>query len=257
MKSMRVNKWAALRFVAAVSLVLLNGCSLFFPHPEKSINVIGDADTPKDGRCSLAVAQLRKSVPTQVGAAGSPTALIIHVGSSTAASRTIGSGDMIYFEASAPDGGPVPPDHSARYRIEGLDSKGATVVQGKVLMNGDWVALHDSQGLNDFELKENNKRVSLSVASRLVIYKIDVPDATRPTTCDEQIRDQDFVFLRVLDPSTWLMVSDAGVLMVRKGASGVGTENPNNPRCPREEERCRTDPRGGLVCAWVPVCAKD
>jgi hypothetical protein len=95
-----------MRSIAVIGLVLLGGCSLFLPHPDRSSNVLGDADTPQDGRCSLAVAQDRKSLPGQIIADGVPTPLIVHVPSSIATNREIRNHQSIYFAASSRDADP-------------------------------------------------------------------------------------------------------------------------------------------------------
>jgi hypothetical protein len=77
-KSARTRYSCAVRAIAAISLAFLGGCAWFLPHPQRSSNAIGDAETARDGRCSLAVAQTRKALFGQISADGVPRALIIH-----------------------------------------------------------------------------------------------------------------------------------------------------------------------------------
>jgi hypothetical protein len=256
--------------VAAVALALLSGCSWFLPHPEKASNVIGDADTPEDGRCSLAVAQNRKSLTGQIIADGVPKPLIIHVQSPSAAMRAVRFGQSIYFDPSTSDADrdSKPPRSIAGHaiwRIESAQDPSTEVAEEAVLTGGSTFLLRDPSASGYLRLASKATSVAVTAvtavtraeASRFVILKADVPDSTRPTTCDEQIRDEDFVFVRILAPSTWVNVAAAGNLEVKPTPAGMrpapGGSN-TNPLCAREEERCHTDSRGGLVCAWAPVC---
>jgi hypothetical protein len=71
------------------------------------------------------------------------------------------------------------------------------------------------------------------------------------------VRDEDFVFIRVLTPSMWVNVAATGMLEVKHTPAGTRSTpdaSNTNPLCAREEERCHTDSRGLLICAWTPVC---
>lgn len=267
--------YALIRPVAIIGIALLCGCSWFLPHPESSSNVIGDADTPRDGRCSLAVAQHRKSLPGQIVADGVPTPLVIHMQFSIATNREIKSGQSIYFEASSRDADPprnFGPDmsrHSSSpsqpipqpllWRIEGVDPRGTVIADNAVLMEGSLFELREPEGSSYLllETKAANVAVPRGAASRFILYKADVPDPTRVTTCDEEIRDGDFVFVRTLAPSAWVNVASPGILRVQQFPAGSAPSpagSNSNPRCAREEERCHVDRNGGLVCVWAPVC---
>jgi hypothetical protein len=248
---------------AAAAAVLLSGCSWFLPRPEQASNVIGDADTPQDGRCSLAVAQNRKSLPGQIVADGVPKLMVIHLQSPNAAARQVKFGQTVYFEASSSTDQETKPAQpiAARglWRIESAQDQGAQVAEESVLMGGNTFLLSDPQGSGYVQLagKALSLAAARSEASRFTVLKADVPDSTRPTSCDEQIRDEDFVFIRVLTPSMWVNVTATGMLEVRRtlpGTRSTPDASNANPLCAREEERCRTDSRGLLVCAWTPVC---
>jgi hypothetical protein len=257
------RKYYSARSMAAIGLTLLGGCSWFLPHPEKSSNIIGDADTPQDGRCSLAVAQARKSLFGQIVAAGVPKPLIVHA-QFASSNRDIRNGQSIYFVASTRDTDPPrefagvsrhqskgePTAHSEMWQLKNLNRDGEAAAGDTVLLDRALIELRELQG------GAEPPRAELS---RFIIYKADVPDPTRPTTCDAQIRDEDFVFMRALDPSTWAGVTATGSLEVQRGRPGrttVPDGSNKNPDCAREEERCHTDAHGGLVCAWAPVCGE-
>jgi hypothetical protein len=243
--------------IALVALVILSGCSWFLPHPEKTSNVIGDADTPRDGRCSLAVAQNRRLQPGQVIAYGVPKLLIIRVQSPSATTREVRIGRSVYFDPSTREA--HPPTEHALWRVDSVQNTGNEISEDAVLTDGSIFLLREPQGSGYLQMGSNAARLAVrrAEASRFIILKADVPDPTRPTTCDEQIRDEDFVFMRVLAPSTWVSVAATGTLQVQPALAGErpapGGSN-TNPLCAREEEHCHTDSRGGLVCAWAPVC---
>ena len=261
-----------LRFVA---VICLSGCSLFLPHPDKSTSILGNAETPRDGRCSLAVVQDRKGLTRQIDAASVPVALLIHAQSSHSM-REIRNHQSIYFEASRRDAdrpriyspemnrhepsSPAPNTPAPSWRIESIDSRDTE--GDAVLMSGSLFELLDPQRQEYLLLgsETGDTLVSRAQGSRFMVYKADVPDPTRPTTCDEQIRDEDFVFMREVTRSTWVHVSAAGTLNIHEIAGGKML-HPNgssqNPDCTREEERCHNDSRGGLTCAWVPVCGTE
>jgi hypothetical protein len=248
-----------LRIQSIVVLVLLlDGCSLFLPHPDKSSNVLGDADTPQDGRCSLAVASNRRSLPDLIAGEGIPTPLIIHVRSSVGSkSRTVSTGQSVDFEASTNHASSAQAaQHSTAWRIQTVDARGEALADGAVLANGSVFALREdtTSGYLRLDIQAVNTTVPQTEASRFIIYKADVPDSTRPTTCDEWIRDEDFVFLRTLTPSAWASADPLGMLFVQEAVRGKPASS--NPFCVRQEERCRTDSLGALVCVSAPVCGQ-
>jgi hypothetical protein len=244
--------------IALVALVVLSGCSWFLPHPEKPSNVIGDADTPRDGRCSLAVAQNRRLQPGQVIADGVPKLLIIHVQSPGATTREVRIGRSVYFDPSTRETDPPRTEH-ALWRIDSVQYQGNEISEDAVLTDGSIFLLREPRESGYLQMGGGAVRLAAprAEASRFIIFKADVPDPTRPTTCDEQIRDEDFVFMRMLAPSTWVSVAATGILQVQPAPAGtrpVPAGSNTNPLCAREEEHCHTDSRGGLVCAWAPVC---
>jgi hypothetical protein len=273
--SARVGSRTHFRPIVILVAVVLGGCSWFLPHPERSSSDIGDANTPRDGRCSLAVAQDRRSLPEQIAAEGIPTPLIIHVQSvEPSSSRNISNGQWVDFEASTRDADPprnyatgmsrhaspaqaIP--HSTPWRIEAVDAQGEVLASDARLTSGSLLTLRESEGSGYLRLDTQAASITgpRAEASRFILYKADIPDSTRPTTCDEQIRDEDFVFLRALAPSVWASVGPQGVLGVQQAESAKPASNSHsNPLCARQTERCRTDPQGGLVCVSAPVCAE-
>ena len=96
---------------------------------------------PGDGRCSLAVAQDRRSLPEQIAAEGIPTPLIIHLKSvEPSSSRNISNGQRVDFEASTRDADPY----------LRLDTQAASITGPR------------------------------AEASRFILYKADIPDMRQP-----------------------------------------------------------------------------
>jgi len=153
--------------------------------------------------------------------------------------RLVRSGQWASFDLPGSPATPV-----LRGRIEGLDPHDDPLEEGAGLTDGSRVRLRAGRH-GGFVYFEGPGSPSL-----LVIRKADVPDQTRPTTCDERLRDGDFVFLRTVSPSIWIGLS----------ARGTGPPVPvaapaDRKKCVRDREICRTD-RGGPVCAWAPDCSR-
>lgn len=250
-------------------VALLGGCSWILPHP----GVVADK---RIAECSLGVLQARKDLPKAMSAAGMPSPLILRDGSSRRGEdRSIRSGQSVYFVATQHDVellrnyGPdtsrrlisidpeVPPPPTSFWQIEALDAKGNPLASGALMSDPSVVRLRNvaAAGYLEFGKNAQTPTAPLDRATEFALYKADVPDSTRPTTCDAQIRDGDFVFLQAVEPSTWVNVTDAGAFYVTPLPTEESpVDSRRNPRCAQDEERCHTDQNGGLVCAWAPVC---
>jgi hypothetical protein len=239
-------------------LLALPGCSWFLPKPDDSRR------DPGLVQCPLDVAQLRKERPVTLQARGVPALLIIRKApargadaqgaDAPGADRIIRNGQSVYFIATHHDENrtilsleskSASPD--TLWRVEAIDAGGIPPVPDSPLSDTSLVRLlrpgsgyldlsSDAQGLAD-----------LNHAESITLFKADVPDSTRPTTCDEQLRDGDFVFLRTSARQSWVGVSDTGAFF-----TGPGDRRGN--RCDQPEERCLNDQGGGLVCAWTTHC---
>ena len=133
------------------------------------------------------------------------------------------------------------------------------MADGEPLLDRSVVRFGVSQASGYLHLQPGAASASVAAAqaSDMVIGKADVPDQTRPTTCDSLIRDGDFVFLRAIQTNTWVNVhADGGLYTqsvpysLRPGASG----SDGGAKCARDRELCSTDRDGGLVCVWTPEC---
>ena len=249
------------------ALLLLNGCSLIFPHPA----TIPDAGMQQ---CPLDVLTARRQITRSNQARGIPSPLVIRSMPSPEGDRSIQNGQSIYFVATHRDAdravgagsgsnGHVvisiepkqPPSASTIWQVEALDEGGKPLPVPSVVADAGLVRLRGADGYLVFTGERASFTPRAPEASRFRIYKADVPDSTRPTTCDATLRDADFVFLRAVSPSFWVDATDAGRLFVgSSGASNPSAANAN-PVCEQEEQRCHNDASGGLVCAWAPKCA--
>jgi hypothetical protein len=251
-------------------LALLSGCSWILPHP----SAVSDK---RLAECPLGVLQARKDLPKAISATGIPSPLIIRDRSRSGEDRLIRSGQSVYFVATQHDvdllrnfgpdmsrhlisidpAVPLPP--TSLWQIEALDPHGKPVASDALLSDPSVVRLRNVAAAGYLEFAKNAQTLTapLDRATRFALYKADVPDSTRPTTCDAQIRDGDFVFLQAVEPSTWINVTDTGAFYVTpltSRESPAPADSSRNPRCAQDEERCHTDQNGGLVCAWAPMC---
>jgi len=93
----------------------------------------------------------------------------------------------------------------------------------------------------------------------LVIVKADVPEARNPRTCDNQLRNGDFVFVRTFSPPIWLGATATGELAVTTKQLDLQTDPIRTTipsQCTAITERCRYNTRSGRRCVWAPACAK-
>jgi hypothetical protein len=162
------------------------------------------------------------------------------------ASQNVDSGDrqMISMHTSR-----LPKDSSI-WILEAVGKEDGASPEASVISDRGLIRLRSSKG-GYLRLVDGQPGVSANIenASQLVVYKIDVPDSTRPTSCDERLRDGDFVFLEALEPNRWLDSSADGVL------HSIPAKDTDVAACVQERERCYTDERGGIACAWGPKCS--
>jgi hypothetical protein len=229
-------------------------------------------------QCPLDVARTRKELPQKMQARGAPALLIIRENSPNHADRLIRNGQAIFFVATRHDEErtrgvepsrsrqvvsrepAVPPAPASIWRIETFDSSGGALAIDSLLLDASFVRLRNPSAAGYLRLVDDAQSISpLGQATSFTLFKADVPDSTRPTTCDAQIRDADFVFVQSVAPRNWIGVSDAGELLVRHfpiTGQSSSSQDIGYPVCAQEEEeRCLNDKDGELVCAWAPLCA--
>jgi hypothetical protein len=237
------------RWAPAACVAWLAGCSWVLPHP---------SEPPPDRelvQCPLDLAQARKDLPVTVAQRGTPALLIIRMSSAQSTGRSIHNGQTVYFVATHHDVTPAlslpaaPAAPGSIWQVEAIDSSGGPLAPDSPLSDASLVRLQNPTNQRYLSLANDAQSFSdRGQAESFSLFKADVPDSTRPSTCDTQLRDGDFVFVRTVARQSWVGVSDTGQLFTSPGDG-------RNPQCAQQEERCLTDQRGGLVCAWTPACS--
>jgi hypothetical protein len=205
----------------------------------------GDADdAPQFRPCSLEQMQSRKTLSRHSDISGVATPLLIHITAPKRSDRLVRNGEAISF---SPGNGEASVREVLPSLLETLDPAGRPAADAAPLSDGNMIRLRAAV-LNSQSDKD----------PPLVIVKADVPDQNRPTTCDAQIRDGDFVFIHTISPSVWLTAAPAAgspVPRAAKNPRSVLVNGSQDPSCVQDLETCVTDKAGGLVCAWAPSCA--
>jgi hypothetical protein len=202
-------------------------------------------NAPQFRPCSLEQVQSRKTLYRRADISGVATPLLINIAAPSSAERLVRNGKFISFSSGNSDvsaAGVVP------WRLETLDPAGRAATDATPLGDGNMIRLRTAA-----VKPESDKDPPL------VIVKADVPDQNRPTTCDAQIRDGDFVFLHTISPSVWLTAAPAPTTPVHRTETmpqSVLVNGSADPTCVQDSETCVTDKTGGLVCAWAPSCAR-
>ena len=232
---------------------VLAGCSspanLIFPHADVS------QPPPQSGECSLEHGQARKMLPRAPGISGIATPFVVRDASQPPSDKVLHGGQWVSFSLSERGAGAPPP---ALWRLEPVESAGTASASDAPLNDGDIVRLRNDHGYLILGSGARTTRVPTIKGTPLIVVKADVPDRTRRTTCDDQVRDGDFVFLRTLAPNVWIGASAAGDIDTTidiSAPSSSATHGTDDPQCAQDHETCRTD-TGGVVCAWAPACSK-
>ena len=202
-------------------------------------------NAPQFRPCSLEQVQSRKTLYRRTDISGVATPLLIHITAPSSSERLVRNGKVISF--SSGNGEPAA-QGAVPWRLETLDPAGRPSTDAIPLSDGNMIRLRTSA------VKSQSDK-----DPPLVIVKADVPDQNRPTTCDAQIRDGDFVFIHTISPSVWLSAAPAPNTPVPRDDAmphSVLVNGSANPSCVQDSETCVTDKSGGLVCAWAPSCAR-
>ena len=206
------------------ALAVLSGCHWVLPEPKSPEG----AAAPRSAACTLDLAQSRRSTLTRIAAAGSARPLIISLSSRATEDRLLRNGVQVEL-----------------CDLETAGDAGASPLPLTILAVG--VDASVPAPIRDGSLIRLRAAADASaLAAPVRIHKVDVPDPNRPTSCDAQLRDGDFVLLRSESPSAWLELN-GGRLAVAAG--------PAVPGCARSKEHCYTDRRGGLLCVRYLDCA--
>jgi len=193
--------------------------------------------------CSLEQVQWRKTLSRHPDISGVATPLLIHIVIPIGSQRLVRNGEAISFTSR---NGEALAQGAPHWLLETVDPAGRPATGATTLSDGDMIRLRTAVA---------NSRSDKDPP--LVIVKADVPDQNRPTTCDAQIRDGDFVFIHTISPSVWLNAAPATGRPVPSAEAphSLLVNGSEDPTCVQDHETCVTDRAGGLVCAWAPFCA--
>jgi hypothetical protein len=219
-----------LRFGSLAALVLLSGCAWILPKPPVAEATAATAAPA----CTLDLAEARRAYATTVVADGAAEPMILLLGDGPTHDRLVHSGARVVFRsvASLND----PPDLSAPETAPlTIEAPGGASGTSNPILDRSAVRLSPREGVPP-------------AAAEFVIYKADIPNPNRPTSCDAQLRDGDFVYLRAVAPSAWMRVRD--------GKLGLPARRSPGP-CAAPQERCYTDRYGGLLCVRYLECPAD
>ena len=239
-------------------MLLLCGCSWIHWRENPSGESMIDAGPEKS--CSLELAQDRKSLPRRVLALGTPTLLVIRVGTQSEPDRLVRNGQAIYFAAGKLNVEASDFSHAQRtWKIEALDSAGRRLADSVPIVGSVDMRLLNLQGTGYAQLQAEGTVTAVAgrEATDLVIYKADAPDPNRPTTCDRHVRDGDYVFVRAPNQDEWAALDLSGALYLPPASSKpcpTPDSDAESQRCPWDEEVCSNDQRGALICAWSLHC---
>ncbi|MBS0389481.1 MAG: hypothetical protein JSR15_13465, partial [Proteobacteria bacterium] len=139
-----------------------------------------------------------------------------------------------------------PPPNATNARIDAAwDAQGRQIPLRHALTNGTTVELSRAAGSESPSIR------------KVVIYKGDMPDASRPDTCDNRLRDGDYVFVRSAPNATWLD-SGAALWLAPDRAATVNSVGSTPPAadvlCFAGPRVCYSDRTGGAMCTWQPRC---
>jgi len=234
-----------LRLCGALASAVLCGCAWVLPKPAAA----GSAALAPgaESRCRLDLSAARQAALDHVGAAGTPVPVIIARAGGPSTDRLIRNGARVTLgdiaattqpqSSSAMETGPMTITAAP---TGGADADSVPILDGAVIRLRALDAGH--------ALGTVRQRIAPPAGAELVISKADAPDPNRPTTCDANLRDGDFVYLRTLAPSAWIGIHDRGL-----GSSAASGSSPEP--CANHDERCYTDRYGGLLCARFSACA--
>ncbi len=226
-------------------------CSLVLPHPMT-------VDSLDARSCSLELDRSRQRTPCERNAAGSPTLAIIRLAARSSGDSAIDDRSLVEFSI---DASPANASNRSRdtWRIDLLHTP-SPQPSPRRLADGDLIYLWNLAARRYLRVSPSDDAVAgtkhRSRASVLVLYKADVIDPNRWSTCDDRLRDGDYVYIRALKPSTWLTVSDGALQVASLEQSSQKAAAVRPAGASAADQRCRTDERNQLLCGWMPSCPR-
>lgn len=235
---------AVSRFGWVLAACFLYSCAWVLPKPSA-----GKADAVAAGsqaECRLDLAEARQAAVDRVDAVGAAVPSIVVLADGPNEDRVIRNDSRVMLRSisGVADRRPTRGTETAPMTIVSVGG----VAFDPVEIRGESVIRLQAGGAGPLAPGAGAKPTPTATAAReFVVYKADVPDPNRPSSCDSILRDGDFVYLRTLAPSAWVTVYD-GTLAPAADAG------PRRTRCGAPQQQCYTDRYGGLVCARFRTC---
>jgi hypothetical protein len=229
--------------------------------PDPAFGASDDDDPSRKlrGECDAARIEMRKDIAKSPGVSGIATPFIVrHAGEH--ANSILRSGESMTFTANERNAKIPSP---AIWWLETLDRTGLPKLGSSPLLDGGVVHFRRLRSLDELLRQDGGTEPSEDIVvppdSMLVIIKADVPEAKNPSTCDAQLRNGDFVFVRTFSHPMWLGATATGELAVTTTQPDLQTDPARRQctsQCTTLTERCRSAARSGRLCVWVSECAK-
>ncbi len=233
-----------LQCVAMAIAASLCGCTWVMPRPSSSAAAAVASGTAAN--CQLDLVEARQASVRHIDAAGMAMPTVILRADGPSSDRVIRNGTRVILRSIAAVGDRAASSgtETAPLIIAPVGGAGSDPVE----IRGDAVVQLRPRAPAVGGNAVARAAASLTTVDEFVIYKADVPDPNRPTTCDDTLRDGDFVYLRTIVPSAWVEVRD-GTLAPSTQPSSAAV------RCSTPDRECYTDRYGGLLCAHVRACS--
>jgi hypothetical protein len=244
--------------VLALNVLCVCACSMILPRPLTLEDPAGDSlDT---GRCSLELDQSRQVAACAISAAGAPALITIRLSTRSSPDPGIRDRSLVEFasdRSSADTSYPL----GGKWRVDLMHTASPSPSPHR-LADGDLIYLWNVTAHRYLRVSSSERAVAdarhRSDASIFALYKADVTNPNRPSTCDIHVRDGDYVLIRALGPSTWFSVSDGALRATSprpppERGQGVLTDGESKSA---SDQSCRTDERNQLLCGWAPHCLR-
>ena len=228
-----------LRFAGVMAAASLCGCAGMVPGPSATGAAVG---SQSGTACKFDSVDALRATLHHAGAAGMAVPAVILRADGPSSDRVIRNGTRVILRSISDIADQRPPPGS---ETSPLTIAAVGIGSDPVELHGDGVVQLQSPATS----ASAPRGASQTPAGEFVIYKADVPDVHRPTSCDSTLRDGDFVYLRTIPPSAWVEVRD-GRLVRSTEAPTAGVP------CSAVKNECYTDRYGGLLCTSVDACAR-
>lgn len=204
--------------------------------------------------CSLELDRSRQFARCEMSAAGAPALHTIQLTNRASPDPIIYDRSLVKFAidlSSAITSHPSP----ATWRIE-LVQTPSPRPSPRQLVDGDLIFLWDVKAHRYLRVSSSEGVQHRPDASIFALYKADVADPNRPSTCDDHLPDGDYVYIREIQSSNWVKVSDSVLLPLSPPlpAQDIQPVLPVGASSFAANQTCRTDERGQLLCGWVAHC---